>query len=173
MRKIFLITAITFIFFLIEFVFSNFFGCWLKPNFLILLIIFVDLHLGIRYGLFVAILAGLLKDSFGIGVFGVNIFSFVLCVYVTTLARRYFFYDVEFGFLRILMAFLMSFLNIVVSYILNSMFSRIDFYQMLIFVMLPEVLATTLVASSIFKGLKRCVLKLSVWLLFLYFSSWP
>ena len=162
MKKIYVILVITFIFFLLEFILANFFGRWFKPNLLILLVIFIDLQLGIRFGIFAAILAGLLKDSFSTGVFGINIFSFILCVYTASLLRRYFFYDVEFGFLRILMAFLMSFLNIVVSYILNSMFSRIDFYQMLIFVMLPEVLATTLVASSIFRGLKRCVLKLSV-----------
>ncbi len=162
MKKVTLITAITLLFFLLEFIFADFFGRWLKPNFLILLIIFVDLHLGVRYGLFAAILAGILKDSFGAGVFGIHIFTFILCVYVTTLMRRYLFYDVEFGFLRILMAFLVSVFNIMVGYLLKSLFTPIDFYQMAVFVMLPETLATTFVAAFVFKELKRCVLRFSV-----------
>ena len=162
MKRILTIAAITAAFFITEFVLGNFFGYWFKPNLLLLLIIFIDLHLGVRYGLFVAILAGLLKDSFGAGIFGINIFSFILCVYITTLLRRYLFYQVEFGFLRILMAFLMSLFNILVAYALSSLFGWIDFFQMVVFVLLPEVLATTAVAAFIFKWLKLCVLKLSV-----------
>lgn len=162
MRKINIITVIVFVFFLVEFVLGNFLGRWFRPNLLILLIIFIDLHLGVRYGIFVAVLAGLLKDSIGAGFFGMNIFSFVLCVYVTTLVRRYIFYDVEFGFLRILMAFLMSAVNLLIIYVLNSLFGFIDFTQAVLYVMLPEVLATTIISSLIFTGLKRCVLKLSV-----------
>ena len=160
--KIIVIIAITYLFFLLEIVLANVFGKWLKPNLLVLFIIFVDLHLGIRYGIFAAIFAGLLLDSFGAGAFGVNIFSFLLCVYITTLLHRLFFYDVEFGFLRILMAFLMSLFVVLANYALSSMFYTIDFLQMLIFVMLPEVLITTLAAPFIFKYLKRCVLKFSV-----------
>lgn len=161
MKKIFAISAITLFLFLIEFVLANSLGRWFKPNLLILLVIFIDLHWGSRWGVYVAILSGLLKDSLGPGFFGVNIFSFVLCVYVTTLTRRYLLYNVEFGFLRILMAFLMSLFNVVVVYILNSLFFTLDFTQVLVFVILPEVLITTLAAAFVFKELKKCVLKFS------------
>lgn len=161
MKKVVAISAITFALFLIEFVLANTLGRWFKPNLLILLVIFIDLHWGSRWGVFVAILSGLFKDCIGAGFFGVNICSFILCVYVTTLTRRYLLYDVEFGFLRILMAFLMSLFNVLVAYILNSLFYTIDFSQALIFVVLPEVLMTTLVAAFVFKELKKCVLKFS------------
>jgi len=162
MNRILTLIGMTVAFFLAELIAMNFFGRWFTPNLLILLVIFVDLHLGVRFGLFVAILAGILNDSFGNGIFGANIFAFVLCVYVTTLLRRYFFYDMEFGFLRILMACLMSFLNVFVVYLIFSLNRTFDFAQVLAFIVLPQVLSTTLVATVIFRILKRCVLKLSV-----------
>ncbi len=162
MKRAYQLFGIVLVFFFLEFVLANFFGRWLKPNLLILLVIFVDLHLGSRWGIYTAILAGLLRDCFTIGIFGANIFSFVVCVYVTTLVRRKLLFDVEFGFLRILMALLMSILNVSVVYIALSLFTAIDFWQMIGFVMLPEVLTTTLIASFVFKELKKCVLKFSV-----------
>ncbi len=162
MKRAYLLLGMTLAFFLLEFVIANFLGRWLKPNLLILLVIFVDLHLGSRWGIYTALMAGILRDSFTTGVFGVHIFAFVFCVYVITLIRKYLLFDTEFGFLRILMALVMSILNVSVVYILLSLFKTIDFRQMMAFVMLPEVVMTTLVASIVFKELKKCVLKLSV-----------
>ena len=162
MKKIAMISAVTLLLFLLEFLCANIFGPWFHPNFLILLLIFIDLHWGVRYGLFVAVLAGFLKDSFAVGVFGIHIVSFIGCVYTTTLLRRYLFYDVDFGFLRILMAFLMTVLNFLFTYGLKSLFQAVDFFEMASFVALPEVLATTVAAGFVFKKLKLCVLKLSV-----------
>ena len=162
MKKIYSLAAITVVFFLAELVFMTVFGRWLRPNLLILLIIFIDLHLGVRYGIFVALLAGLLKDSFSAGPLGMHTVSLILCVYIITLIRRFIFYDVEFGFLRILMAFVMSLLNVIIYYCLYAMLFTVDFAQMVVFVLLPEVLATTAMAALVFRELKRCVLKLSV-----------
>ena len=162
MKRAILLFAMTLVFFLLEFIFANFFGRWLKPNLLILLVIFVDLHLGSRWGIYTAIIAGILRDSFTVGIFGVNTFALVSCVYITTLTRKYLLYDVEFGFLRILMALAMSILNVVIICILLSLFKTIDFRGTIVFVLLPEAITTTLMASFIFRELKRCVLKFSV-----------
>jgi len=161
-NRLLTLTLLTFVFFLTELVCMNFFGRLFVPNLLILLVIFVDLHLGVRFGLFVAVLSGILKDSFGAEALGVNLSAFIFCVYITTLLRRYFFYDMEFGFLRILMAFLMSLLNVLVVYLLISLYRRFVFLEVISFIIVPQVVATTLVAAICFRILKRCVLKLSV-----------
>ena len=82
MRKIAMITFFIFLFFLTEFFVYNMFNRWLMPNLSLLLVVFFTLYLGIRYGLFTAVLAGILEDSFGISMFGVNLFSFVVCAYL-------------------------------------------------------------------------------------------
>ena len=160
MRKLFLITALSFIFFTIEFLWVNLLGNWLKPNLLLLLIIFFNLSLGIRYGLAAAFLAGLLEDSFGASVFGIHILSFIVCAFMMVAVRRYLFHTSVYS-LRIFLAFLMSLLNALVVFGLNFIFLPLDFKEAFYFVMFPEVLATTLVAGFTFRHLRTCVLKFS------------
>ncbi len=162
LKRILIITGLVVVLFFCEAVFENFFEQLFHPNLLILLVIFVDLHLGIRYGIFTAILAGLLKDSFSSNIFGLQIISYLICVYATTLCRRYLFYDIEFGFLRVLMAFLISMTNVIVYYALLSFFHTPDIVDIAFYVLFPEVLATTLVSIVMFRWLKLCVLRLSV-----------
>ncbi len=161
MRKISLVILMTITFFFLEFLFFNFFGRWLHPNFLILLIIFINSYLGIRYALLVAIVGGLLKDSFSVGVFGVYLVSFIFCAYVSTLIRRYF-YELEVDILRILTTFLISALNGLIVCMLYAACGTVDFASALRHLILPEVLITTLIAIFTFNELKKCVLKLSV-----------
>lgn len=161
MRKLLLITGLALFFFAIEFLWVNLLGGWFKPDLLLLLIIFFNLSLGIRYGLATAFGAGVLKDSFGASVFGIHIFSFVVCAFMMIAARRYLFHSSVYS-LRIFLAFLMSLLNVVVVFTLNSFFLPLDFKEAFCFVMVPEVLATTLAAGFTFRQLRTCVLKFSV-----------
>ena len=161
MRKIFLITILSFLFFTLEFLWVNLLGNWFKPNLLLLLIIFFNLSLGLRCGLAAAFLGGLLEDSFGASMFGVHIVSFVVCAFMMVVVRRYFFQPSIFS-LRIFLAFLMSLLNTLVVFVLNSISLPLDFKEAFCFVMFPEVLATTLVAGFTFRQLRSCVLKFSV-----------
>src|SRR3989338_6900085 len=80
MKRALVLVGIALVLFLAEFIFVNFFTTAFKPNLLILLIIFVDLHWGSRWGIFAAALSGILKDSFAGGFFGMHTFAFILCV---------------------------------------------------------------------------------------------
>ena len=161
MRKIILITVLTFLFFIIEFLLFNILGSWFKPELLVLLIIFFDLSLGIRFGLFTAFLGGILKDSFSSHLFGIHIFSFVVCAFMTIVLRRYLFQTSPYS-LRILLAFTISLLNALLLYVLNSMFLLLDLNEAFYFVIVPNVLATTFVAGFTFRHLRKCVLKFCV-----------
>ena len=161
MLKIFRIILLTCSLFIAEFIVADFSGGWFRPNLLILLVIFFNAHRGIRYSLLVAFIAGFLKDSYGAGVFGANIFAFALCAYATTLIQKYF-YHLESFFLRLVVVLSVTFLYTSVLYVFYSSSAPLSFQEVVIFVMLPEVLSTILVASLFLKGLDACVLKLSV-----------
>lgn len=161
MRRIFFIACLTFLFFLIEFcLFSNF-GRWLKPNLLLLLVIYTNLAFGVRFSLVTGLFAGLWKDSFTINVFGMNIIAFILCAYMTTLVKRYLFHMGS-GGSRVLIVFGVTVFYSIILFILNSLFSDVHFGQMVIYVLLPEVITTTLLTSVVFRLLRKCVLRLSV-----------
>ena len=161
MRRIIVITFLAFIFYFIEFVLFNLLGRWFTPNLLITLIIFFNLYLGIRYSLLTAVMAGIVKDSFGIDFFGSNIFSFVICAYLTTLIKRYL-YQIGSISSRVLLIFLITILNALIHAMLNSIFNLVDFREMIVNVLFPEVLATTLMANYVCARLKKIVVKFSI-----------
>ncbi len=161
MRKIFFIAISTFLFFIFEFIFFNLFGRWLKPGLLVLLVVYFNLAFGVRYSLLAALFAGILKDSFGIHPFGLNIFSLILCAYLTTFIKRYLFHMGS-SISRTLIVFIVTSLNVFVLYVFNAMMGEMDLVPTFIFVLLPEVLTTSLIASFVFFQLKKCVLRLSV-----------
>ena len=161
MRKIILVPVCVLIFFLAEFFIFNMAGRMFMPNLLLLAVIYFNLAFGIRYGIFTAVLAGILKDSFSTGAFGLNIFSFVLCAYMTTVLKKYFHY-VASRRSRLLLVFFITVINILVHSCLQAMFGKIDAAQVFKFIFIPEVLMTLIAASFVFTELKKCVSKLFV-----------
>ena len=161
MRKIILVPVCVFIFFLAEFFLFNMAGRWFMPNLLLLAIIYFNLAFGIRYSIFAAVLAGVLKDSFSAGIFGLNIFSLVLCAYMTTILKRYLHYAAS-RRSRLLLVFFITVINILVHFCFQAMFEKIDVAQVFKFVFVPEILTTLIATSFIFTELKKCVSKLFV-----------
>ena len=160
MRKIGLITLCVFLFFLIEFLLFNLGGRWFMPNLLLLSIIYFNFAFGIRYSVFAAVWAGLLKDSFSTGIFGSNIFSFVLCAYMATFLKKYLHY-VASRRSRILLVFCVTTIDVLVHFCLQMMFGKVNGIQAFQFVFIPEIVTTLIVASFTFGQLRKCVLKLS------------
>ena len=161
MRKILFITIFAFLFFIIEFIVFNMIGRWAMPNLLILIVIFVNLSFGIRYGLFTAVLAGVIKDSFSTSFFGINVFSFVVCAYMTTILKRYF-YDKHSRSSRLLLVFSICLINVLVHFVLYIMFGVVDIIQTFQYILIPEIFTTLIVTAYTFRQLKKCVLRLFV-----------
>lgn len=161
MRKILLVPICVLVFFLAEFFLFNLAGRWFMPNLLLLAIIYFNLVFGIRYSIFTAVLAGILKDSFSTDIFGLYIFSFVLCAYMTTVLKRYLHY-VASRRSRLLLVFSVTAINIAVHLCFHMMLGKIYAVQVLKFVFVPEILTTLVVTSFIFIQLQKCVSKLFV-----------
>ncbi len=161
MRKLALIAGFVFGFFLVELLIFNLVGRLFIPNLLLLLIVSFSIFFGIRYGLFTAVLAGVLRDSFSTDHFGLHIFTFILCAFATILLKRYIYHRGS-PFSFFLLTFLISLINIVTQFVLGIMLGQIDFYQMIRFVLIPEVVSTIVIANFVFYQLRTCVLKLFV-----------
>ena len=160
--KLGVMATLVVLFLLAEFLLSNVFGRLFKPELILLLVIFFDLYSGVRYGFFVAFLGGFLKDSFGTGSFGVVLFSYVLCVYATTLIKKYLFYEIEFGFLRVFITVLVVLFNAIMIAFLVSFLSGQEGRLAVFLNLLPGVLTTSLLSPFVYKFLKECVSKLSI-----------
>jgi len=161
MRKILLISVCVFISFLAEFFIFNLTGQWFTPNLLLLVIIYFNLAFGIRFSIFAAVLAGILKDSFSADIFGLNIFSFVLCAYMTTILKRYIHY-VASRRSRFLLVFFIAVINVATHFCLHMMFGEINAGEVLEFVLIPEIVMTIFATSFVFIRLQKCVSKLFV-----------
>ncbi len=131
------------------------------PNLLLLVIIYFNLAFGIRFSIFAAILAGVLKDSFSADIFGFNIFSFVLCAYMTTVLKRYLHY-VASRRSRLLLVFFIASINISIHFCLHVMFGKVNAGEVFQFVFIPEIIITLIATSFVFAQLQKCVSKLFV-----------
>lgn len=161
MRKMLGVIFLVYASFVAEGIFFQFIGRLFNPNILIILIVFFNLTRGIRYSLFAAFVAGIIKDSYSTYPFGIYTFSFMLCAYLTTFIKMYI-YQPGVPALRILLVFLISAINIVVQYFLFLMATTISAVDMFTHLLLPEVLATTIITTYAFRKFKQCALRLSV-----------
>lgn len=160
MKKVFWIFIGCIILFYAEAVIANALGNWLKPNFLIIFIIVVNLTFGVRYGLWAAVVAGLLKDSFGAGLFGSHILSFVLSSYLLVFIKHYIMH-LEALYFKIVLVFLITLLNVMILYCIQVIFVQVDFKDAVWFIVIPQLVATTAVGPYCLDGFKKCVLELS------------
>ncbi len=160
-KKVLFIIIGGFVLFLTESVAFDFLGPWFKPNLLILLVVFITLRHGIRYGIGAACLAGLLKDSFTTNPFGGYLFCYILCAYLVMLVTKYF-YEVEATFLKTATIFAAIILNTLLYAFLISFIETVDFGQVFLRIVLPEIALTMILADFTFEQLKKCALKFSV-----------
>jgi len=161
MRKALLITICVALFYCVEFILYNYVSRWFMPNLLLLAVVYFNMAFGIRYSIYTAVLAGILADSFSAGMFGINVFAFVFCAYMTTVLKKYFHY-VASRQSRLVLTFFILAINITTMAFLQYMFATVDFVRAFKYVFVPEALSTLVVTSFVFAQLKRCVLKFSV-----------
>jgi rod shape-determining protein MreD len=161
MKRFFFIVILTYIFFLVDFLMFNAFGRWGAPNLLLILIVFFNLYLGIRYGLLTAFWAGVLKDSFSTGVFGTHIFLFMSCAFLAIILRRNF-YRPGSRLSRLVVT-----AGVVVAYVLaeallRSMDQDMGLKDIFQYVFIPEVALTVACATFVFTRLKDLAVRLQL-----------
>ncbi|MCC6758812.1 MAG: rod shape-determining protein MreD [Candidatus Omnitrophica bacterium] len=136
------------------------FGAGLVPNFVLIAVIFLNLYRGMNYSLGAAFLGGFFLDSFSGSILGVNVLTFVLCVFLTGTLKMYI-YQPGVAESRVLIVFVIVLVNGFLQYFIN-LIAGVDlpFGEALGRAILPEVILTTFFANVTFERLKDCALKL-------------
>ena len=153
------IAGMVFATFIVECVLAQVLGYWHIPNLLVILVVFFNLYRGTRYSLVTGALAGLLKDSFSAGPFGLYMFSFIIAGFFATLMKMYV-YQTGSMVSRVLLVFLVMIGYVVTYWIIQMMFTSLVFPRIFFNILVPEVGLTTLIAPVAFKKYRQCALRL-------------
>ena len=164
MKRIAVIALVCYLAFALEFLLYNFWGRWGKPEILILVVIFFNLYLGIRFGVIAAIFCGIFKDASGVAPFGTYVLVYIAGSYVTTFVRRYlyqpgsrfsrgvvtFFVVVGCFFVQVILALMPE----AHSYSSN-MNHEVHLREQLLYLLVPQLLTTLIAATYVFGQLKN------------------
>jgi rod shape-determining protein MreD len=161
MQKILFIVIFSFIFFILQFLMFNLLGRFFMPHLLLLLVIFVTLFFGVRYGVFTAFLCGFLLDSYSGDTFGLNVLILIACSYLVVILRKYMYLTGSRGTIYFLVLTLVC-TDVVWKFFTHALSGYVDFSQTFLFVFLPEVITTLFLCHIVFKGLRQCASRLSV-----------
>jgi len=136
----------------------NFFN--IRPDILLILVIFFNMHFSLRKGLIIGGICGLLKDIFSSGIFGLNLFSFIICILVLKEIKKYFYK--ESNSMLIFTTFLISLINSIISCVAMSAILDLTFIRPFLLIIFLESIYTALISPIVFIPFKKCVLELSI-----------
>ena len=164
MKRISVIALVCYLAFALEFLLYNFWGQWGKPELLILVVIFFNLYLGIRFSIIAAVFCGIFKDASGVAPFGTYILVYIAGSYVTTFVRRYL-YQPGSRFSRVLVTFFVvvgcfmrtgnfGLMPDTHSYSSN-MNHEVRLREQLLYILVPQLLTTLIAATYVFEQLKN------------------
>ncbi|MBF0122085.1 MAG: rod shape-determining protein MreD [Candidatus Omnitrophica bacterium] len=153
-RQALLIPIICYLALLIEFALSNLFGRWGDPHLLLLVVIFFNLYSGIRYSLWAALWAGIMKDCFSTLPFGANILTYIACAYLSTFIR-YYAYERGSSLSKLWMVLcLVTVHTLVMGSVHVMIFNESHWFEVLGTIWLPQVVITLVVALYVFEKLR-------------------
>ena len=154
MKRVAVIALLSYLAYALEFLLYNFWGPWGKPELLILVVIFFNLYLGIRFSIIAAVFCGIFKDASGVAPFGTYVLVYVAGAYVTTFVRRYW-YQPGSRFSRGVVAFFVVLGCFIVQAILTSMNHEARVGIQWLYLLFPQVLTTMLAATYVFEQLRN------------------
>jgi rod shape-determining protein MreD len=154
MKRIVVIGLVSYLGFALEFLLYNFWGEWGKPELLILVVIFFNLYLGIRFSIIAAVFCGILKDTSGIAPFGTYVLVYIAGAYLTTFVRRYL-YQPGSRVSRALVTFFVVIGCFIVQVVLSNMDHEARLSEQLFYLLVPQLLTTMIAATYVFERLKN------------------
>ena len=161
MKRVLFIGVLAYVFFLAEFLLFNCFGPWGRPHFLIILVVFFDLYLGIRYSLWAAVAAGVFKDAYSLELLGTHILAYMACAYVTIFIRRNFYQPGSWGSRRLAVALCVVVYSVVLL-LVHAISGEPQVGKKFFQILLPEVALTALAARWVFEQLKIMAIRFNL-----------
>ena len=158
-RILFLTAAILFTLVLIVHFPRRFIPMGIKPDILLILVIFFNIYRSRRQGAGIALGAGFLKDVLSFAQFGTFLISFTVSAYVTRRLKK-FLYREEF-LQQAFFVFVVTILNVLTICLLNVFSAKPHVMLLIVLRGLPESIFTALLSPVVFLVVKRCVPKYS------------
>ena len=155
------IALFIYIAFLAEFVLFNTFGSWGKPELMLLVIVFCGLYWGVRGSFWVAFVAGVIKDSFGIEPFGTYLLIFIVSAFLTTFIRQNL-YQPGSRFSRAVVAFFVLACFFIMETLLHMRLFDVRIAEAISFIFLPQVLSTMIVVTFLFHRLRNVAVRFKI-----------
>lgn len=152
-KRLGIIAVLAYVFFILEVVLNDILGVWVKPQLLLLLIVFWGLYSGIRYSIVAAVFSGLLKDSYSILPFGTYLFVFIACAYLTTLVRQNL-YQPGSRFSRAVVTFFVLLGALFIQTMIYLMNHEVQWGELFLNIFLPQLVATMVVVTYVFHRLR-------------------
>ncbi len=154
MKRILVIGLVCYLAYALEFLLFNFWGEWGKPELLVLVVIFFNLYLGIRFSIIAAVFCGIFKDASGAAPFGTYILVYITASYLTTIVRNYM-YQPGSRFSRSLVAFFVVVGCFIVQAVLSNMNHEVRLGDLLVYLLVPQLVTTMIAATYVFAQLKN------------------
>ena len=161
MKRIFAIALLVYVAFLIEFVLYNMFGVWGKPELMVLMIVFCNLYWGIRYSIWAAFIAGLLKGAFCIEPVGTYLLIYIAAAYLTTAVRQGI-YQRGSKFSRVVVAFFVLIGIFTMEVLLHMRLFEVRLLEAMGYILVPQIVLSMAVATLIFHHLRNIVVKMKL-----------
>lgn len=161
MKRLFFVASIILIFLFMEIVFSTHFNfLQIKPDLLLLAVVFFTVYLGLTEGILSAITGGIFKDVFSVNSWGVNLLIFMSCALLISYFKKYIYRETAITIFTT--ALIVSLLNAILNYFISFSTQGLIFQGQFLWVILPEIILTAIFAPVVFFYLKRCALRFSI-----------
>jgi rod shape-determining protein MreD len=154
MKRVAVIALVSYLAFALEFLLFNFWGQWGKPELLVLVVVFFNLYLGIRFSIIAAVFGGLFKDASGIAPFGTYVLVYIAGAYLTTIVCRYL-YQPGSKVSRVLVTFFVVTGCFMVQAVLSNMNHEARLGEQLLYILVPQLLTTMIAATYVFGRLRN------------------
>lgn len=128
---------------------------------MVLVFIFCNLYWGIRYSVWAAVSAGVLRDAFGIGPFGTYVGIYIAAAYLSTFIRRNW-YQPGSRASRLFLTFLVLTAIFILEVLLRMRMIDVRLPEALGFIFIPQTAVTLIVATFIFHWLRDLVVKFKI-----------
>jgi rod shape-determining protein MreD len=153
MRQILIIPILCYMFQLLEYGCFSLFGRWGDPHLMLLLVIFFYLYSGIRFSLWAALCAGILKDCFSTMPFGAHIFSYMVCACLAVFIRKHWYERGSSVSKLMMVALLLTAHTLIMALLFKMVFEEVHWVEVVGSVWAPGMFATMVVALFIFRRL--------------------
>lgn len=143
--------------FAVEFFSWNAFSLTMKPDILLIALVFIQLYAGIRYGLYAAVLAGLIRDCMVVSFFGEHVAAYMVAMYAAAWLQQNY-YEKGSNVWRMILVLAAYASYACVLLLSGTITTHVSVWTIISAVMIPELILTVLFGPWVIQTIGRWVI---------------